>query len=334
MRLKRNGVVEQDLLTDMGRVMGRVQTGGNDGSINVPGLLLGYPIFPAVSLGAPTQRVPNVSVSGQTLSWSYPAAQAGTTHGKADCIILYGTRALPYGAGSYSPPTESSRWGFRIRHPQSGAVIIDDKYSNLAFRQKVSLTTGAIVAGGASTVSFTYSSPTMPMVAITCSKPTTLWSVARSGNNWTFQFYAQGASATITAYVFDDPAALGAGWGARIRSGATIRYDSRHKYARPVNRLAGSSGAPNAAIAAGKTYAVAPGRFTGEFRSEVMPWEGGNWDQTVTTEAMGVSFSGNQITSALVQLFAASSSGSGTLPPAWLYQYPTYEWLVLDVTGL
>ena len=49
---------------------------------------------------------------------------------------------------------------------------------------------------------------------------------------------------------------------------------------------------------------------------------------------MGVSFSGNQITSALVQLFAASSSGSGTLPPAWLYQYPTYEWLVLDVTGL
>ena len=79
---------------------------------------------------------------------------------------------------------------------------------------------------------------------------------------------------------------------------------------------------------------MAPGRFTGEFRSEVMPWEGGNWDQTVTSEAMGVSFSGNQITSALVQLFAASSSGSGTLPPAWLYQYPTYEWLVLDVTGL
>ena len=171
------------------------------------------------------------------------------------------------------------------------------------------------------------------MVAITCSKPTVLWMGTRSGNDWTFQFYSQGASASITAYIFDDPGDLGPGWGERIRVGSAIRYDSRHRYARPANRLAGSSGSPSSAVPAGKTYAVALGRFTGEFRSEVMPWEGGNWDQIVTTEGLGVNTSGGQIASGLVQLFAASSSGNGPLPPAWLYSYLAYEWLILDVTG-
>jgi len=88
MRVKRNGVVEQEPLTNMGRIIGRVDTAGVNGSVNDDGLLTGTPEWQVVFFNAPPLAaiMPTISVSGSTLSWEYPA---GST---SQAIIVYWVR--------------------------------------------------------------------------------------------------------------------------------------------------------------------------------------------------------------------------------------------------
>lgn len=80
------GAVEVDQLTNMGRIMGTVETGGVNGSLAVPGFATGIPwAFPTllgvVSFSA---NVPEVVTSPTGLSWTY---QSGSG---SNAIITFG----------------------------------------------------------------------------------------------------------------------------------------------------------------------------------------------------------------------------------------------------
>lgn len=75
MRVTRGGVVERDPFTNMGRIIGRVNTNGANGSVTDDGLLTGTPEWQVVLLSTPSAAAaaPTISVSGNTLSWEYPS---------------------------------------------------------------------------------------------------------------------------------------------------------------------------------------------------------------------------------------------------------------------
>jgi hypothetical protein len=89
MRIKRDGVTEMDPFTNMGRIIGRVNTGGTNGSVADDGLLTGSPEWQVVSLNGAPLATPTISVSGNVLSWTYPTGGLG---GNTPVIIVYWVR--------------------------------------------------------------------------------------------------------------------------------------------------------------------------------------------------------------------------------------------------
>ncbi|MDF4024142.1 hypothetical protein P3W24_04045 [Luteibacter sp. PPL201] len=71
----RNGNIVVDFTSKLPRIIGYIDTNGSAGSINVPELALGnaYWVVSPIS-GTSGRGSPNVSISGTTLSWSYPNA--------------------------------------------------------------------------------------------------------------------------------------------------------------------------------------------------------------------------------------------------------------------
>lgn len=89
MRVIRAGQVEMDNLTNMGRIILRVPTGGVNGSVTHDGLLTGFVEWQVVIVGVPLGggiTGPSVSVSGNTLSWVH----AGGV--QPNCIIIVWVR--------------------------------------------------------------------------------------------------------------------------------------------------------------------------------------------------------------------------------------------------
>lgn len=94
MRVKRAGQVEQDLTTNLGRIIGRVQVTGS-GSLTDPALLTGTPDYYVEVLsssGIPAHLgvriAPSVSISGDQLSWTYPVNSSGDPL-TMTCVIVY-----------------------------------------------------------------------------------------------------------------------------------------------------------------------------------------------------------------------------------------------------
>jgi len=88
LRVTRNGAVEQDPFTNMGRIIGRVSTNGANGSVSNDGLLTGTPEWQVVLLSTPSNAttVPRITVSGNTLSWEYPVGSS------SQAIIIFWVR--------------------------------------------------------------------------------------------------------------------------------------------------------------------------------------------------------------------------------------------------
>lgn len=98
LRVKRGGVVEMDNLTNMGRFVGRVNTAGADGSVTDDGLLTGTPEWQVIAYQSSSPSIPSpyatptISVSGNTLSWSYPDPTTGLAPAPTPVIIVYWVR--------------------------------------------------------------------------------------------------------------------------------------------------------------------------------------------------------------------------------------------------
>lgn len=245
-----------------------------------------------------------------------------------------------------------ARWGIEIRNT-AGAVQIDDRFADLAFIAKGSVTTGAATSYGASSsaqrssATLSIVSVEMPVLAIACAFPATLEFVSHNAgtNTWTFTFYAEGGSRTITWYRFDLPPAVGtAGWGVRVISGGSIKYDSRHRYARIAGRVAGTytpgsvgAAGPSLSLTAGRTYAILLGQKTGNNAQAVVNTGANSYQINNSSYRLAPYISGASLGSRL--LLVSAGSGNYTVPPAppppqsWEFANWNYSWAALDVTG-
>lgn len=185
------------------------------------------------------------------------------------------------------------QFGFRVRNSATGSKQIDGNFYNPALVLKQAITSGSSQApgtGGSSVTSLatiTVSSPSLPLIAFRSSTTVSPAGVTRSGNNWTFSFFASGLSQTITVYVFGEPPALGSGWGLRIKKGGVVTFDSRHRYLRRVARNAGPGGG---SVASGRTWAALLGN-PGLYTQQQVESFGTFWRVTRIWRTYGVSFS-------------------------------------------
>jgi len=338
-RVKRAGVVEMDNLTDMGRIVGLQEISAAAGSITNSALTRAYPYAVLMSLSPLPYWLPTLSISGDTIAWDYGSAPANSPGGstRTPCAILYGTTCVSYGGATFSPASEAARWGARVKHGSSRAVQIDDQYSNLALLQKATLSASSSIEVDSSRykATITVTSVDTPVLAISSTATVALWSVARSGSDWTYTFYADTAGASITAYLFGKPTVLGAGWGARIKRGGVICWDNRHRYARIATVISGTGiGGGSSTLTSGKTYAVVIGLPAGQWDYVVQAIGGSGFTSTETRQLLGVSIASNVIAwssfTCMFQLIPGSVAG-----PARSYNrlYGKYSFLVLDVTN-
>lgn len=78
--------------TRCARLLGQVNTGTGNGSINDGRLTEGTPFFQIISTAQNTLTyVPAVTFSGSTLSWTWPGSLDATYH--SNCVITYGVFA-------------------------------------------------------------------------------------------------------------------------------------------------------------------------------------------------------------------------------------------------
>lgn len=89
-----SGVSIIDLTSSVAQTQSSVTTGGSNGSITMPSVPAGktrfYIVVPLVDLQADRGKIPGVTVSGNTLSWSYSYATNGWGYFSANCRIYYG----------------------------------------------------------------------------------------------------------------------------------------------------------------------------------------------------------------------------------------------------
>jgi len=84
----------------MGRILGSVATGTSNGSITNGGLSAGTPFWQVIPVskvgtnggsgGQYGSRIPVVSVSGTTLSWSFPAKNGQDPFPVTGALVIYG----------------------------------------------------------------------------------------------------------------------------------------------------------------------------------------------------------------------------------------------------
>lgn len=88
------GVVLVDMTMNISQRQGVVNTGSVNGSVTIPSLPTGktrfYIVVPLVDLQMEKGKKPGVTISGNTLSWSYSYATNGWGYFSANCAIYYG----------------------------------------------------------------------------------------------------------------------------------------------------------------------------------------------------------------------------------------------------
>lgn len=83
-----------DMTSKLSQMVGSVVTGGSAGSITMPapptGKVMYYIVVPLVNLQREKGKKPGVTISGNTLSWSYSYSTSGWGYFSANCRIYYG----------------------------------------------------------------------------------------------------------------------------------------------------------------------------------------------------------------------------------------------------
>lgn len=88
LRTKLGGAVHYDsMVTDLGRNIATIETGGVDGSWSNAELLTGSVDYQLLAVGNGAFQMPQVSVSGNTISWSYPGGTGVTPVARVNCYI-------------------------------------------------------------------------------------------------------------------------------------------------------------------------------------------------------------------------------------------------------
>jgi hypothetical protein len=88
------GQVTLDMTMNISQQMGSVTTGGVNGSVQIPspppGKTVTYVVVPLVDLQREKGKRPGVTISGNTLSWTYSYSTNGWGYFSANCRIDYG----------------------------------------------------------------------------------------------------------------------------------------------------------------------------------------------------------------------------------------------------
>jgi len=132
--------------------------------------------------------------------------------------------------------------GFRSRNPATGFIQIDSTYKNWTLRSKTTFTLsdfsgydyqGSILVNASANACIAWRSDQTAAL------------VFKVGNQLTFRSFGGSTTppATITVYVFDEPAfglSTGGNFGLRVRNAAGgVTFDSRLKYMRRLDELSG-----------------------------------------------------------------------------------------------
>ncbi|MDR8383959.1 hypothetical protein MKS85_00290 [Pseudomonas sp. JL2] len=88
------GVVMVDMTMNISQHQGSVDTGSANGSVAIPAVPVGktrfYIVVPLVDLQREKGKKPGVTISGNTLSWTYSYSTSGWGYFSANCRIHYG----------------------------------------------------------------------------------------------------------------------------------------------------------------------------------------------------------------------------------------------------
>jgi hypothetical protein len=84
-----SGNLVLDTNTRLAQWLGQVSSGGNNGSVTDNELLRGTPYYYVrASVVGAFAKVPAITISGSTITWTYPAPKAGFS--SAPVVITYG----------------------------------------------------------------------------------------------------------------------------------------------------------------------------------------------------------------------------------------------------
>lgn len=232
-------------------------------------------------------------------------------------------------------------------YTDTGYIQITEAYSNLTFKQKITVSTpgGTGLGGTAVNGTFTVSSVNSPVLAFRTTGYVTLDQVTVSGSNWTYRILHTGTS--VDVYVFDYPnyAQSPGSFGLQVfKADGSLAFDSTMKYARidlvqaPAGPFPTWNGVwpPNtnqtASVTAnsGRTYAVALSYIRS---GSIIVASGGTDQYQILVDGVSI----NGATASMAMMRTAGSywvdQGSG---PGWDYyrQSAPPPILFFDVTGL
>ncbi|WP_153066640.1 hypothetical protein [Xanthomonas arboricola] len=142
--------------------------------------------------------------------------------------------------------------GVRAR-PESGNIIqIDERYENLALKQKgTAIAVGAAPANptaGRGFATVTVGGGNAPLIAVACPLFVGLRRRAQSGSTFTFDLVCESANVPIDYYVFDTTDVAQMAFviknGVRFKNVTTgrVAFDSRYKYMRAIGRIRTTAG--------------------------------------------------------------------------------------------
>lgn len=223
--------------------------------------------------------------------------------------------------------------GMQILFDEGGDAQIDDRFFNLAFISKHTVSCVSAVGGTTGPTGSLTVTGTMPMVAF-AGGPAALHSITTVGSSFKFNFVTV-STITLTVYLFDVPKASGF-FGLQIFNDAEqVTFDSSQKYMRIIydrefsdfNKIAGVA----INLPLGRTYAVLQGQFAGYKNcDDFIPGESGPIYSYTTIQWLLCELSGSAIYPDVYQVFGNQTSNV----PAWVADVYSGRLQVLDVTGM
>lgn len=223
--------------------------------------------------------------------------------------------------------------GMQIFFDDGGDVQIDDRFFNLAFISKHTVSCGSSTGGTTGPTGSLTVTGTMPMVAI-AGGPAALHSITTVGSSFKFNFITANAT-TLTVYLFDIPTATGT-FGLQIFNDAEqVTFDSSRKYMKIIyDRTFSNFEEINGAalqLPIGRTCAVLQGQFAGyKYCEDFIPGESGPVYSFTTIQWLLFRLTGTTIYPGVYQVFGNQTSSV----PAWNADVYAGRVQAVDVTGM
>ncbi|PPU07826.1 hypothetical protein [Xanthomonas arboricola] len=232
--------------------------------------------------------------------------------------------------------------GVRARPETGGIIQIDERYENLALKQKGTVTTAGLNSAnpnsGIGLATVTVGGGNTPLIAVSCPSFVGLRRRAQSGTTFTFDLVCESTNVPIDYYVFDTTDVAQMAFvmtkGARFRNPSTrkVAFDSRYKYMRVIGRMRTTAGTSQAdfptqsdgvAIALGHTgasFTIVSGMIGGGGGGP-----GGGWVMDRLGYVAGVRYRPGVASALGINTFYVHEQGTGTQPPAPSGTYGTMQ---------